>query len=120
MKPKEKHCKTCGALLWTFQLGELCMDFQYRKAQDDRERCRVQLIARAAGKLEHGEALNLAEAAVMADSVGMSYGYYSHHLSVQTADKMGLSPTSISGCRRTALAALTIPEDAPENTMRVK
>ena len=63
------------------------MDCQYRKAQDDRERRRVQLIARAASKLENGEALNLAEAAVMADSVGMSYGYYSHHLSAQNATR---------------------------------
>lgn len=38
----------------------------------------------------------------------------------QTADKVGLSPTSISGYRRTALAALTIPEDAPESAMCVK
>lgn len=85
MKIKEKHCKACGALLWTFQPGELCMDCQYKKAADDRERRRVQLVAHAASKLEHGEALNLAEAAVMADSVGMSYGYYSHHLSAQNA-----------------------------------
>jgi len=38
----------------------------------------------------------------------------------QTADKVGLSPTSISGYRRTALAALTIPEDVPESAMCVK
>ena len=87
MKIKEKHCKACGALLWTFQPGELCMECQYRKAQDDRERRRVQLIARAASKLEDGQALNLAEAAVMADSVGMSYGYYSHHLSAQNSTR---------------------------------
>ena len=87
MKVKEKHCKACGALLWTFQPGELCMDCQYKKAADDWERRRVQLIARAASKLERGEALNLAEAAVMADSVGTSYGYYSHHLSAQNAAK---------------------------------
>ena len=81
MKPKEKHCKACGALLWTFQPGELCMDCQYKKAQDDRERRRVQLVAQAASRMENGEGLTLPEAAVMADSVGMSYGYYSLQLS---------------------------------------
>ena len=87
MKIKETHCKACGALLWTFQPGELYMDCQYQKAQDDRERRRVQLVAHAASKLEHMEALNLAEAAVMADSVGMSYGYYSHYLSAQNTTR---------------------------------
>ena len=87
MKPKEKCCKVCGALLWTFQPGALCMDCQYKKAQHDRERRRVQLAARAARKLEIGDALTLAEAAVMADSMGMSYGYYSHHLSAQNATR---------------------------------
>ena len=87
MKIKEKHCKACGALLWTFQPGELCMDCQYKKATDDQERHRVQLVAHAASKLEKGEALNLTEAAVMADSVGMSYGYYSHQLSAQNATR---------------------------------
>ena len=85
MKPKEKCCKVCGALLWTFQPCALCMDCQYKKAQHARERRRVQLAARAARKLENGDALTLAEAAVMADSAGMSYGYYSHQLSTQSA-----------------------------------
>ncbi len=38
----------------------------------------------------------------------------------QTAAKVGLSPTSIPNYRRTALAALELPEPTPENAMCVK